>query len=51
MNDFEFDLDHLDFDSAEASNAAKQAQADAKAAEDALAAEDDDGCAGGACKI
>lgn len=51
MDDFDVDLDHLDFDGAQASNDAKLAQADAQAAEDALAAQDDDGCAGGACKI
>ncbi len=51
MNEFDFDLDHLDFDGAQASNEAKLAQADAQAAQEALAAQDDDGCAGGACKI
>lgn len=52
MSDFdELDLDHLDFDGAAAANAEKLAAADAQAAQDALLADDDDGCAGGACKI
>jgi len=46
-----FDLDQLDFDSAAQVNAEKLAAADAQAAQDALMALDDDGCAGGACKI
>jgi hypothetical protein len=50
MDDFDFDLDHLDFDTAAANNAAKLAEADAAAAA-AEALPDEDDCAGGACKI
>lgn len=50
MNEFDFDLDHLDFDTAEANNAAQLALAD-QAAAAAAALPDEDDCAGGACKI
>ena len=50
MNEFDFDLDHLDFDTAAANNAKQLALADEVAAV-AAALPDDDDCAGGACKI
>ena len=50
MNEFDFDLDHLDFAAAEANNAKQLALADAAAAA-AAALPDEDDCAGGACKI
>jgi hypothetical protein len=50
MNEFDFDLDHLDFDAAAEKNAQKMALAD-QAAADAAALPDEDDCAGGACKI
>lgn len=50
MNEFDFDLDHLDFDAAAEKNAQKMALAD-QAAANAAALPDEDDCAGGACKI
>lgn len=50
MDDFDLNLDHLDFDAAAQSNAANLAAADAAAAA-AEALPDEDDCAGGACKI
>lgn len=50
MSEFDFDLDHLDFDSAIENNARQQTLAD-QAAAAAAALPDEDDCAGGACKI
>jgi hypothetical protein len=50
MSEFDFDLDHLDFDGAVAENAKQQQLADDAAAA-AAALPDEDDCAGGACKI
>jgi hypothetical protein len=50
MSEFDFDLDHLDFDAAAAENAKQQQLAD-EAAAAAAALPDEDDCAGGACKI
>jgi hypothetical protein len=50
MSDFDFDLDHLDFETAIENNARQQELAD-QAAATAAAMPDEDDCAGGACKI
>lgn len=51
MSEFDFDLDHLDFDSAAKNSELKQKAAEDAAAELAQAQDDSDDCAGGACKI
>ena len=52
MDDFDLNLDHLDFDGAEKKTAQQQLEADKLAAEQAaMQADDSDDCAGGACKI
>ena len=52
MSDFDFDLDHLDFDAAEHKSKADQdKQQQAQLAELAELQDGGDDCAGGACKI
>jgi hypothetical protein len=51
MSEFDFDLDHLDFEGAEKKTAQQQLAADQLAAEQAAIEDDSDDCSGGACKI
>lgn len=50
MTDLDFDLDHLDFATAE-HNVEQQQQAELERAEEPQFGDDDDECSGGACKI
>lgn len=51
MSDFDIDLDHLDFDSAEKNSELKQKAVEDAAAEFSQIQDDSDDCTGGACKI
>lgn len=50
MSDFDLDLDHLDFETAE-HNVEQQQQAELHRAAEPQFGDDDDECSGGACKI
>lgn len=51
MSELDFDLEHLDFDAAASSVAEQQAAEQQRVNELLSNADEDDGCAGGACKI
>ncbi len=51
MSEFDFDLDHLDFEGAEKKTEQQQLVANQLAAEQAAIEDDSDDCSGGACKI
>jgi len=52
MSEFDFDLDHLDFDTAEQKTNAEQSRQQQVQLEQLAELQDDgDDCAGGACKI
>ncbi|MGI5307966.1 hypothetical protein [Rheinheimera sp. WS51] len=51
MSELDFDLDHLDFDTAEQNVQQQQEEITRAAAAEALQQNEDDDCIGGACKI